>query len=128
MQKQECKDTEEMKRGFLLLEVILALFILACGIIPISYSLSTCLKARAYSRNCTIATLLAQEKMSQLKEELKEKKEPLEEGDFGETYPQFRWSVQINPAEDENLTKILLTVFWNKGKVKFTTLSSNLLK
>lgn len=108
--------------GFTLLEVMVAVSILAVALVAIlSFQGRTVFMADR-SRFDAVAPFLAEEKMSEL---LSAEKDVLfsEEGDFGEEYPNFTWKTEVSEVisevleqADANLRKIHLNVSYNNGE------------
>lgn len=97
------------QRGMTLIEVLIALLILAGATVALYFSWSGSLanyrKARAYS---TVALLL-QKKMAELEAEIRDK--PVEEvdrragesGDFGQNFSDYRWEIKTKPFTVPNI-------------------------
>lgn len=100
--------------GFTLLEVIVSLLIV--GIV-----LVTCLRAqnqsiRIYnlSRDMTIATILARQKMGEV--EAAGFPEPgEEEGDFEDQFPGFIWKKTVSETPFEEARRVDLSIVWKDG-------------
>ncbi len=90
------------KKGFTLLEVMVAVAILSLGLIITIQSFSISLRIVNTSLNLSKATLLAQRKLSEIELE-GSSFESLNSGDFGENYPDFGWETDITPVELEEL-------------------------
>ena len=95
--------------GFTLLEVMIAMAILAITLVAVYQSQSQSLSMAGGSRFLTTASLLAQSLMVQI-----DAADPREvaagSGDFGEDFPDYRWQVEIGETEIEVLKRISLTV------------------
>ncbi len=108
------KTTQQLKTsssGFTLIEVIIALAIMASGILVLSMSWSgTFQKMRKTQVNSEVVALL-ERKMAEV--DLKYKGKPLEsipdsdEGDFGTEYPQYRWKLESRKFEMPSLSDFL---------------------
>lgn len=95
------------ERGFSLLEVMIAVAILAVSLLALSNFQSSSLLASARAQRVSVATLLAQQKMSEVlleiekgipRGEFPEEKE--EVGVFDEElYPDYRWKLTIQKVE-----------------------------
>lgn len=111
------------RSGFTLLEVVIALAIVAGALVVILHShfLSVNLANRA--TGISLATLLAQEKMEKIMGgEFPEKGE--DKGVFKE-YPDFHWRSVVSEAElfgeeIDDLRKVTVTIFWFDGRDKQT--------
>jgi len=101
------------RRGFTLLEVMIAMAILAISLVAVFRSQSQSLSMVNESRFLTTASLLAQGKMAET-----ERKKPQElasdSGDFGTDFPDYIWRVEIKDTAFEFLKKIDVIVSNNK--------------
>ncbi len=102
--------------GFTLLEVMIALAILAVSLVAISGINSGAINMHNYSKRLTLATLLARSKMADLEQKLQSDGLPTddddEEGSFeAEGFPEYRWQAQIVRPKTEKLdTRQLLAM------------------
>jgi type II secretion system protein I len=99
------------RRGFTLLEVIVSLVVLTTGLVMVMEAFTVGLRASAAADRRTMAALLLQDKMEELK------KEPLltagsDEGDFGEDFADYNWRVDISETETPGLVHVEVTVMW----------------
>ena len=99
------------KNGFTLIEVLIALAILASGIIVLNMAWSgNTIRIRKANLYQNVSTLL-ERKITEL--ETKYKAKPFneipeeEEGDFGEDFPLYRWKLQTRDMEMPDLTSAL---------------------
>ena len=95
-------DCPRKSIGFMLLEAMVALAILSIGIVTVMQSFSSALRVSKSGYNSTIATFLAQSKLSDLEREDSWTKENLS-GDFGKAYPNFKWETEVSPVELDKL-------------------------
>ena len=96
--------------GFTLLEVMIAMAILAVTLVSVYQSQSQSISMASDSRFLTTASLLAQARMEEV-----DGTNPLQlasgNGDFGESYPDYRWGLEVGAVEGfPLLKKIDLTV------------------
>jgi general secretion pathway protein I len=96
--------------GFTLLEVMIAMAILAIGLVAVFQSQSQSISMASNSRFLTTASLLAQSRMSEI-----DKADPRgltsASGDFGEDFPDYTWQVEVGGVQELPLLKrIVLTV------------------
>ena len=95
--------------GFTLLEVMIAMAILAITLVAVFQSQSQSLSMAGDSRFLTTASLLAQSRMVVI-----DAADPREvkagSGDFGEAFPDYGWQVGIADTEIAALKKITVTV------------------
>jgi len=94
------------KRGFTLLEVMIAMAILAIALVAVYRSQSQSISMAGDSRFLTTAALLAQGRMVQL-DALGSR---AESGDFGEEFPDYKWQVTIEDTEIKLIKKFVVTV------------------
>jgi prepilin-type N-terminal cleavage/methylation domain-containing protein len=95
------------KKGFTLIEVLIALLILAFSMTVLMQSWGGNFRAIKKARTYTIVTQLLQKKMVEFELTYKNKKAlevPDEEhGDFGSAYPNYKWQIKTKPFEFPNL-------------------------
>jgi general secretion pathway protein I len=107
--------------GFTLLEVMVAMAILAMALVGVYQLQSQSISLAAESRFKTSAALLAQSKMANV-ETAAILSIHTEEGDFGPDYPQYSWRLEISATELPQFKKIDVTVvnktFVNGGSYK----------
>ena len=99
------KKTRNQNAGFTLLEVMVAVAILAVALTAIYKLHAGTISMTADSRFYTVAPLLAQSKMAEF--ELKDLEDlNSESGDFGEDFPAYEWSVTVEDVESEPLESV----------------------
>lgn len=107
-------------RGFTLLEVMVAMAIIAIALTAVLGSQSQSLSLASEAKFSTTAALLAQSKMAEIEAE---KPEDLtsDSGDFGEDYPGYRWDKSVNDVTfdepegvSDYLKRIDLIISWEK--------------
>jgi general secretion pathway protein I len=109
--KRRAKTTS---RGFTLLEVMIAISILAIAMVVILGLRNRAIDLNGYARGLTTASLLAESKMSEW--ELKGFPDPGETtGDFGKDNPDFNWRVTVTPTPFDDLRELKVTVTWKRG-------------
>jgi general secretion pathway protein I len=96
-------------KGFTLMEVMLAMAILAISLVGVFQSQSQSISMATDSRFLTTAALLAQSKMAEV-----EAGTALDigkqDGDFGADYPDYSWNLQISDTQLAKFKKIEVTV------------------
>ncbi len=109
------------EKGFTLLEVLLATVILAGGLLIVLQAINRSIRGVALSRQYTIASLLAQQKLAELEAGLLSAGET--EGDFGEEYPDYLWEISVmgRGELDVDLEEVTLVVSWAGRSLSVTT-------
>lgn len=104
------------RRGFTLLEVMVALAILAGALLAISEIVTGALRNHVRARELEVATLLARGKMAELEDRFEAKGfavgEESDEGTFDEEgHPEIRWRVEVAvPPQDLSPETLLRTL------------------
>jgi general secretion pathway protein I len=96
-------------RGFTLMEVLIAMAILAIALVSVFRSQSQSISMATESRFLTTAALLAQSKMAEV-ETSPSLDNHVENGDFGPDYPQYVWRLEIGDTPLPHFKKIKVTV------------------
>lgn len=102
----ECTTTEAAisVSGFTLLEVMIALAILAVAVTALFGSQSGSLSLMIEGKFNTTAALLAQDKLAQYRAGVEQVMDG--EGDYGGSYSGFSWKTQVQDAEIEELPRL----------------------
>ncbi len=100
------KESALMNRGFTLLEVMVALGIMAIVLVSVYRLQSQTLTMSMESRFHTQAVLLARSALTRL-EHSKEREMISGEGDFGREFPGYRWKITVADAPSEALGREL---------------------
>jgi len=107
--------------GFTLIEVLLAMALLAIGLVAVYQSQSQSISMSTDSRFMTTAALLAQSKMVEV-EAGSTLANHTEDGDFGSDYSQYIWHLEVGDTQLPQFKKIEVTVtnklFINRGTYK----------
>jgi general secretion pathway protein I len=105
--------------GFTLLEVMIAMAILAISLVAVYQSQSQSISMAGSSRFLTTASLLAQSRMVEI-DAADPRGVAAGNGDFGENFPDYHWQVEIGETEVAALKKIILTVTNSRMVVRNT--------
>jgi len=107
--------------GFTLMEVMIAMAILAIALVAIFQLQSQSISMATDSRFMTTAALLAQSKMVEVETAASISNESAS-GDFGPDYPQYTWHVETGDTQLPQFKKIEVTVinklFISRGTYK----------
>ena len=125
-QTQQRADSSPADAGFTLMEVLVAISIIAISLTAVYRLHSQTLTMANTAGFYTIAPLLAQQKMVEF--QLKPMDELTDDsGDFGDRYPEYRWETTINDIESEvlkqttrDLKRIDITVFFDRDHHTFS--------
>ena len=113
--------TQNKANGFTLIEVLIAMALLAIGLVAVFQSQSQSISMSTDSRFMTTAALLAQSKMVEV-EAGSTLASHSEDGDFGPDYPQYTWHLEVGDTQLPLFKKIEVTVtnklFINGGAYK----------
>ena len=102
-------------RGFTLLEVMLAVAILAIALVAVFYSQSQSISMISKSRFATTAALLAQSRIAEI-EAMVSGDVSFGSGDFGDDFPDYSWRVDVAETQIEHLEKVEVMVINEKMK------------
>jgi general secretion pathway protein I len=100
-------------KGFTLMEVMIAMAILAIALVTIFQSQSQSISMTGNSRFLTTASLLAQARMAEI-EALDMRDVRTDSGDFGDGFPHYAWRVEVKGTDFAIVKKIELTVTNNR--------------
>lgn len=108
---RECAPpASEPHAGFTLLEVMIAMAILAISLVAVYQSQSQSVSMAANSRFLTTASLLAQSRMAAL-DAAPAREVVTGNGGFGDDFPDYLWQLEVTDVEGfEHLKKVALTV------------------
>jgi len=101
--------------GFTLLEVMIAMAILAITLVVIFQSQSQSVSMAGEARFQTTAALLAQGKIAEI-ETANPERISSDSGDFGDDFPDYSWELDVTETELESLKKIEVKVVNEKMK------------
>ena len=108
------KNDGAIPRGFTLLEVLISLLIIAIVLITCLRAQNQSIRLYHLSRDMTIATILARQKMGEIElagfPELGE-----DEGDFEDTFPGFSWQRSVSVTPFEEARRVALSIMWKEG-------------
>jgi general secretion pathway protein I len=108
------RDDGATSRGFTLLEVLISLAIIAIVLITCLRAQNQSIRLYHLSRDMTVATILARQKMGEI--ELAGFPElGGEEGDFEDQFPGFTWQKTVSMTPFEEARKVDLSVIWKEG-------------
>ena len=97
------------RRGFTLMEVMIAMAILAIALVVIFQSQSQSASMAAHARFLTTASLLAQSRMAEI-EARGPRNFQSEDGDFGAGFPDYRWRLEVRDTEIDRFKRLEMRV------------------
>ncbi len=100
----------EQNRGFTLLEVMVAMSIMAIGLVAVFQMQSQSISMSTEARFQTTASFLAQSKMADL-EALSVLDNRTEKGDFAPDHPDYGWMLTVTDTQIPKLKRAEVTVF-----------------
>jgi len=101
------------RKGFTLIEVLIAVAILGITFLWLLKAAHQSIDMASRSRFITTATLLAQRHIADVTGD-KARLPGKDEGDFGEDFPGYRYTEEIEPTPLEGYYKYTLTISWGK--------------
>ena len=96
-------------QGFTLMEVMIAMAILAIALVAVFQSQSQSISMESNSRFLTTASLLAQSRMAEV-EAMGPENIIANSGDFGDQFPDYTWRIEVKDTENEFMKKIEVAV------------------
>jgi general secretion pathway protein I len=97
------------KGGFTLMEVMIAMAILAIALVAIFQSQSQSIAMATDARFLTTSTLLAQSKMAEI-EAMEPRNLKSENGDFGDGFPDYRWRLEVSNTEIDRVKRLEMSI------------------
>lgn len=110
MRPNKMKTVLLERTGFTLVEVLIAMAILAMALIAVLQMQTQSISMSGEARFMTTASLLAQSKMADLEAEASPVNRD-QKGDFAPDHPEYAWSIQVTDTPLARLKKIEVTVF-----------------
>lgn len=110
-------------RGFTVIEMIVAMLLLGIGVTGAVMAISGTSGSSAVSRDLTVLSLLAQRRLAEAEAEaayLGQWTEGVDEGDFGEDYPDYRWEQEVAATDTTDLLQITVVVHHTEGNSERT--------
>jgi len=101
---------QRCNRGFTLLEVMVAMSIMAIGLVAVFQMQSQSISMSTEARFQTTASLLAQSKMADL-EAANMLGNRTEKGDFSPEHPDYGWTLVVADTQIPKLKRLEVTVF-----------------
>ncbi|MBN2297408.1 MAG: prepilin-type N-terminal cleavage/methylation domain-containing protein [Deltaproteobacteria bacterium] len=106
-----------MGRGFTLIEVLIAMLILSITFLWLLKAETQGIDMSLRSKFITTSTLLAQDRIVQITSAEKSVMPGNDYGDFGEDYPGYTYTEDIESTALSGYYKYTLTITWGKGGI-----------
>lgn len=108
-----------MNKGFTLIEVLIALVILGISFTWLIVATNQSIDSATRSKFITTSTLLAQKRIAEVSTKKDAKAPGSDQGDFGEDYPGYTYTENIESTPLEGCYKYTLTLKWgDKGNLE----------
>jgi len=115
-----------LRGGFTLLEVMIAMAIMAIALVAVYQSQSQSVSMASDSRFLTTASLLAQSRMAEIDADIRQA--IAANGDFGEAFPDYRWQTEVGNVEEIPLLRRITLTVTNSRMAKRNTYRLTLYK
>lgn len=103
--------------GFLLIEVMVAVALLAVGLVYVSRAFNNCLNTMSQVFSYTLSSHLAEEKLFEVEMDADTQAKTQTKGTFSE-YPDLNFEFAMDELKDLQLKEIGITVRWVHGRRK----------
>ncbi|MGC9324913.1 MAG: type IV pilus modification PilV family protein [Desulfomonilia bacterium] len=110
-----------MDRGFTLLEVLIAVAILSIALLSLINAESQGIEMAMRSRFMTTSTLLAQKRIADVTSGIESFSTGSDQGDFGEDFPGYVYTEEIEQTPLTGYFKYTLTVRWGSQESTYET-------
>jgi len=127
-QRREPRRIFTRRGGFTLLEVMIAMAIMAIALVAVYQSQSQSVSMASDSRFLTTASLLAQSRMAEIDTDTRKAIAATTNGDFGEAFPDYRWQMEVGNVEEIQLLKRITLTVTNSRMTKRNTYRLTLYK
>jgi Tfp pilus assembly protein PilV len=107
---------ENESRGVTFIQILVAVAILGISLVTIIGLEIKTIRLQQVSNRTTVATLLAQEELTEKLQEIRAEKSPSlysDEGEFEEDYSDYHWEYTLTSTPAEDLYRIDLMVYWD---------------
>ena len=115
------------RRGFTLIEVLVALVVVTAGLTIITQGFLTGGRASVASQNRSIAAMLAESKMAEVEAGILTT-QTSSSGTFEPEQPDFSWTLEPESTTTTGLSKLTLTVTWKEREEETTFALTRLMK
>ena len=103
------------KRGFTLVEMIVAGFILSIGVVAAVSAFSTVTRVNGKAEVMQVSGLLARQHFTELEQQADSLSGGDRQGDFGRAYVGYKWQRTVEATDYPSLFKVNLSIAWGAG-------------
>jgi|GEM_PF-2259586 prepilin-type N-terminal cleavage/methylation domain-containing protein len=114
-------SSQDHTYGFTLVEMLVATFLLAVGIVGAQICLAHAARTSALAKEYNRAAYLGREQMTTILSNSDDMTVGSHNGDFSPDYPNYTWECDVDqpdPTNYPNLMHVTLTISWMDGSVK----------
>ena len=97
-------------RGFTLIEMIVATFLLAIVFVSVAETFGIVTRANSKAEALQTSALLARKRFAEVEQQVSSLSGGDTEGDFGDEYPGYKWRQSVAASDFEKLFKMTLTI------------------
>lgn len=113
------------RRGFTLIEVVIAVLILSMAIVASLATYGSEIRALAQARETAVAIELAEDRIAAVRlfaqDQLPNLPDSLEEGVFEPPYEVYRWEAEARTVSGQDLAEVGVVVRWPTGEHRLAT-------
>jgi prepilin-type N-terminal cleavage/methylation domain-containing protein len=104
-----------MRAGFTLIEMIVAIILLAVGVVSTMICIAAATRSTGVANEYTSAALLAQQRFAELEASPDQLVAGEQQGEFGQDHPGFTWDQNIEIGAITQVLKVTMTIRWRAG-------------
>lgn len=106
----QSNSKRRVERGFTLIEMIVATFLLAIVFVAVAETFGTVTRANSKAEAFQTSALLARKRFAEVEQQVSSLSGGDTEGDFGDAYPGYKWRQSVVASDFEKLFKATLTI------------------
>lgn len=111
-------SSRRSKRGFTLVEMIVATMLLAIGAVAAMMCIGSATRAAGVSREYATAARMAEQRFAEIAQQPDQIQGGTQSGDFGQDYPGYSWEQTVETTDFAGLVRVTLTITWVSGPVQ----------
>ncbi len=112
MTRKHFHKSKRSRRGFTLVEMIVATLLLAIGVAGSLAAFSAATRATTAADRNQTAMLLARQKLTEIELRPDTLTGGDQDGDFGSDYPDYHWQQSVETTDFQNLFQVTVTITW----------------